>query len=334
MLFPTVLRMLILLGTLIHGSLAAPASFRNASTVVSTPATPGFRLQGKVNYPRQPKFDASAMLLLTCQILYGYSRALWYAPASNSEQSDSNICIAITNVFEPTVPQLLFQNRHAMWGLWQAALQQAQQDNLQAGVFGLQVLTHTQWIDVAIMTYARDTEPYNLVAAPGDQTADLASRSNEPPAISDTVSPPGTSSTNDTAVSITANSRRISPYPVVIGQAGQGSLNMVKVFNTICQAIIQRASISSRGRLTTQWAYYCQATGYKISLRRPRGSSSESPPYAAVVGGMANLLQAMHEARRDKETAFDVQSETGEVLLQGILIDTKAGEAGSGLTSA
>lgn len=334
MLLPTVSQMLILLDTLMHRSLAAPASFSNVSTALSSPPTPGFALRGKVNYPRQPDFDASAMLLLTCQMLYDYSQGPWYGSAFNSKQSDSNICIAITNIFHPTIRHTLFQNRHAMWALWLAAMRQATQHNWQAGFFGLQVITGPEWTDVAIMTYSRYPEPYKPVAAADDRTADLASRSNDPRSSMNTVLPPPNSSTNGSAVSFTANSSvGTSPYPVVIGQAGPGSLDLVKVFSTICEAMIQRASIPRRGPLTNEWTYYCQATGYRISLRPPPGWS-ESPPYAAVMGGMANLLKAMVEARRDTETEFVVLSENGEVALQGILIDVRADGAGSGLTFA
>ena len=326
-------QMLVLLDTLMHRSLAAPASFGNLSTALSSPPTPGFALRGKVNYPGQPDFDASAMLLLTCQMLYDYSRNPWYASAFNSEQSDSNICIAITNMFHPTERHVLFQNRHAMWALWLAAMQQATQDDLRAGVFGLQVMTGLQWADVAIISYSRYPEPYNPVAAADNRTADLASRSNNPPSSMRTVLPPSNSSTNGSAVSFTANSSvGTSPYPVVIRQAGAGNLDFVKVFSTICEAMIQRASLPRRP-LTNQWTYYCQATGYEISLQ-PARRWSESPPYAAVMGGLANLLKAMIEARRDTETAFDVLSETGEAVLQGVLFDGRADEAGSGLSFA
>ncbi|MDI1492836.1 MAG: hypothetical protein OHK93_004619 [Ramalina farinacea] len=317
-----------------HRSSAAPATFNNISTALSSPPTPGFILKGKVIYPRQPDFDASSMLLLTCQMLYDYSLNPWYVSALNSEQSDSNICIAITNIFHPTERSILFQNRHAMWALWLAAMQQATQDDSRAGVFGLQVMTGLQWTDVAIMTYSRYPEPHNSVAAADDRTADLASRSIDPRSSINTVLPPHNSSTNGSAVSFTANSSvGTSPYRVVIGQAGPGNLELVKVFSTISEVMIQRASIPRRGPLTDPWTYYCQATGYKISLRRPRGRS-ESPPYEVVMGGLANLLKAMIEARRDTETAFDVLSETGEVVLHGALIDGRADEARSELTSA
>ena len=314
-----------------YRGLAAPASFSNVSTALSSPPTPGFMLKGKVNYPRQPSFNASSMLLLTCQMLYDYSQKPWDVSAYNTEQADSDICIAITNIFDPTHRHALFQNRHAMWALWLAAMQQATQYNLRPGVFGLQVQARAQWTDVAIMTYTRDPEPYDLVAAPDDQTVDLASRSNEPRASSDTLLPPGTSSTNHTLVSSLANSN--SPYRVVIGQAGSSNLDMVKVFNTICEAMVQRASSARREPLTNRWNYYCKATGYKISLQRPY-ALSDSPSYAAVMGGMANLLKAMIEARRDTETTFDVLLENGEVALLGVLIDGRADEAGSGLSLA
>ena len=330
MLLPTMSQMLVLLDTLMHRSLAAPASLGNLSNALSSPPTPGFALREKVNYPGQPDFDASSMLLLTCQMLYDYSRNPWYVSAFNSEQSDSNICIAITNVLHPTERHGLLQNRHAMWALWRAAMQQATYDDLRAGVFGLQVMTGPQWTDVAIMTYSRFPEPHNPVAAADDRTADLASRSNDPPSIMRTVLPPPNSSTNGSAVSFTANSSvGTSPYPVVLRQAGAGNLDFVKVFSTICEAMIQRASLPRRP-LANRWTYNCQATGYKISLQPLRRWS----PYAAVMGGLANLLKAMIEARRNTETAFDVLSGTGEVLLQGVLFDGRAAEAGAGLSFA
>ena len=334
MLLLTVSQILILLDALVHRNLAAPASFSNVTAALLSPPTPGFSLREKVIFPGLPDFDGQAMLLLTCQMLYDYSQAPWYVSAFNSEQSNTNICIAISNILHPTGRHVLFQNRHAMWALWRAAIRQATQDDLQAGVFGLQVMTGPAWTDVAIMTYSRYPQPSNAVAAADDQTADLASRSNDLRSSINTVLLPQNSTTNGSVVSSPAGSSvGNSPYPVVIGQAGLGRLDMVKLFSTICEVMVQRASIPRRGPLTHPWTYYCLATGYKINLR-PAPGWSERSTYAAVMGGMANLLKAMIEARRATETRFEVLSEDGETALLGILIDGRADGAGSPLTFA
>ena len=329
---------------LIQHTVSAPVS-TNTTTELTIPETPGFSLAAKIPFTTPSDFILLDMLYLTCESLYNFAAYSFSSPAGGASKTRGNLRIRVARNAES--PSTVFQVKHAVWGLWKAAVQQLQDKDYRAGLFVLDAAPSTRGRarNVGNVQYITTSAPAEgsgsasgnrtlepVVAPPNDVTSrrrrDLIIPAATTDATTTGVSFPGFGNTNATTGAATPANRF---WLIQLTEFSTFKLTLTNLFITVFEAIAEYASLPQREILTGEWTYESETTGYMLGLRHAPGFRG-LPPLDAIMGSMAHLPEAMSKLKRFVECWFDVvDSDTKERVLQGFL--AKAGAEGKNFSA-
>lgn len=303
---------------------------------LSVPSTPGFSLSEKVLGIPGQQFQLINMLHLTNNLMKFYAVRPFHVRAPGQDiyiPLAGNLILGTAR--SPGLEPSQFLVCHALWGLWKGAAKTVHDRDFRTGRYEFSLEGVTDRIGGIIYQLERTALANATTLSTGSNATTEGSGSVLSTALdSDEGRSQGAAEVATTKRSATgaaaANANHTQfrlvykppstpgtaikafngEYALILTDFGE-PLNRLKVFFTIYESIVDRASKTNRYTFLDRNYEFRSSTGYRIGYR-PSPGSTEVPEYEAIIFGLTNLVESMMQYDRFVELWFHV---VGEALV-------------------
>ena len=301
------------------------------STQLSMPPTPGFSLSEKVLGIPGQEFQLINMLHLTNNLMRVYAVRPYNEEAPGKDiyiPRAGNLILGTAR--SPQSQPSQFLNYHALWGLWKGANQTVHDRDFRTGRYEFKLAGVPHRIGGVIYqletsALANATISGSNASTDGSESVLTAALDTDEGQSSDVAnvattkrSAAGTAAANanftqDSILykppSIPANASNLfnDEYALILTDFGE-PLNRLKIFFTIYECLLDRASKPDRYTFLDRNYEYVASTGYRIGYR-PSPESTVVPEYGAIIFGLSTLVESMLQHNKFVELWFHVVGE-------------------------
>ena len=294
------------------------ASINANPAQLSVPLTPGFSLSEKVLGIPGQEFQLINMLHLTNNLMKFYAMRPFNARAPGHDiyiPQAGNLILGTAR--SPDAGGSQFLVSHALWGLWKGANQTVYDRDYRTGRYEF-ILTGVTGrlggviyqLEAPRLANATNLTTGSNATTEGSETvlsAALDTDEGPSPGVEDVATtkrsavgtaPANANHTQDAILyrppSTPANASNPffnDPYALILTDFGE-PLNRLKIFFTIYECILDRASKPDRYTFLDRNYEYTASTGYRIGYR-PSPGSTVVPEYGAIMFGLSTLVESM-----------------------------------------
>lgn len=306
------------------------ASIYASPAQLSVPSTPGFSLSEKVLGIPGDQFQLLNMLHLTNNLMKYYAVRPFNIRAPGQDiyiPQAGNLILGTAR--SPGVDPSQFLVCHALWGLWKGANQTVYDRDYRVGRYEFSLTGVRGRIGGVVYQLERralasattlitgsnaTTEGSESVLSTALDTDEGPSRGVEDVATTkrsaDGTAAANANNTQDRLLyeppSTPVNASQIfnNEYALILTDFGE-PLNRLKIFFTLYECILDRASKSDRYTFLDRNYEYTASTGYRIGYR-PSPGSTAVPEYEAIIFGLTTLVESMLQHDKFVELWFHV----------------------------